>query len=137
MAAGKSNTVTRIAVAGISITGLVLIFVLQKYFYTFVQGTGAVSFFVSRTIRFLLNDALTIALIWSLFNKRKYVVFSLWVQLFGFCFILVPYFILKYFYSTYNGPLLSFMHRLILNPTLLLLLIPAFYYQEKITLRSN
>ena len=50
------------------------------------------------------------------------------VQLAGLVFILVPYLVLKLGFDAGNGPLVSFLHRLVLNPTLLLLLIPAFYY---------
>lgn len=86
-------------------------------------------FFMNRTIRFLVNDLLAIGLIYGLFGERKYVVFALWVQLAGLVFLLLPYSVLKYYWPAYNGPLINFLHRLILNPTLLLLLIPAFYYQ--------
>jgi exosortase F-associated protein len=89
-------------------------------------------FIVNRTIRFLLNDAFTIGLIYALFVERKYVIFALYVQVVGVIIFLIPYFILKLYYPTYNGPLINYLHRLILNPTLLMLLIPAFYYQKKV-----
>lgn len=114
------------------VTGLVLVFVSQRINLAAMAGVhhGA-QFFVNRSIRFLLNDALTIGIIWSIFNRRSYVIFALWVQGAGMVFLLFPYFAMKYFYPSYNGPFLSFLHRLILNPTLLLLLIPAFYYQVR------
>ena len=87
-------------------------------------------FLINRSIRFFLNDLFAILLIYALFPYRQYIVFALWTQLIGTVFILVPYFVLKLNFPTYNGPLLSFLHRLILNPTLILLLIPAFYYQR-------
>jgi exosortase F-associated protein len=74
---------------------------------------------------------LAILLIYALFYERKYVLFAVWVQVFGMVFVLIPYFIIKFNFPGYNGPLISFLHRLVLNPTLLLLLIPAFYYQKK------
>ena len=42
------------------------------------------------------------------------------------------YFIIKLNYPAYNGPMINYLHRLIINPTLLLLLIPAFYYQKTV-----
>ena len=116
----------------ICVAGLAMVFLFQKYdFSQFLPFREAIHrFLFNRTIRFLLNDFFTIGLIYSLFRERKYVVFALWVQLAGFVFLLVPYFILKLNFPTYNGPLISYLHRLILNPTFLLLLIPAFYYQR-------
>ena len=84
-------------------------------------------FIAVKCFRFFLNDLLAIGLIWSIFPGRGYLLTALAVQLFGLIFILIPYFILKIGFGYGNGPLISFLHRLILNPTLLLLLIPAFW----------
>jgi exosortase F-associated protein len=113
--------------------GLLLIFIFQgvdvaEIFTAVEPGIGR--FLINRSLRFLLNDACVIGLIYALFSDRKYVVFSLYVQVFGMIFILAPYFVIKVRFPQYNGPLVSFLHRLVLNPTLLLLLIPAFYYQR-------
>ena len=123
----------RIFWAVISVSGLVLVFLFQRQNVAGMLGSQSNfwSFIINRSIRFIINDALAILLIHALFYERKYVVFSIWVQVFGMLFILFPYFILKFNFPTYNGPLISFLHRLVLNPTLLLLLIPAFYYQKK------
>lgn len=126
----------RIAIGILSVAGLVVVFLFQRINIAAAMGFSDIhiyQFIINRSIRFLLNDFLTIGLIYALFGERKYVVFALWVQAIGIVFFLIPYFILKIHYPAYNGPLLSFLHRLILNPTLLLLLIPAFYYQKKIS----
>lgn len=115
--------------------GLLLVFLFQRVDMAGAMGVHSkaiVHFIVNRTIRFLLNDALAIGLIYALFASRKYVMFAIYVQIFGVVAFLIPYFILKIYYPAYNGPYLNFLHRLILNPTLMLLLIPAFYYQKYI-----
>lgn len=115
-----------------AVLALLAIFVFQRFDFASLLGFSGpkiTSFIVNRSIRFLLNDFFAILLIYALFNERKFVVFSIWVQLAGTLLFLVPYFILKIQYPDYNGPLINFLHRLILNPTLLLLLIPAFYFQ--------
>ncbi len=119
--------------AVLAVAGLVVVFLFQRIDIGAMVGIDNANwkFIVNRSIRFLLNDGLAILLIYALFQERKYVVFSIWVQLFGMFFILVPYFIIKFNFPYYNGPLVSFLHRLVLNPTILLLLIPAFYYQKK------
>ncbi len=123
----------RFVLAVVSVSGLMLVFLFQRQDVAFLLGAEDHfwRFIINRSIRFILNDALAILLIYALFYERKYVVFSVWVQLFGMVFVLIPYFILKFNFPSYNGPLVSFLHRLVLNPTLLLLLIPAFYYQRR------
>jgi exosortase F-associated protein len=118
----------------LAVAGLLVLFVFQK---TDVMGAifqvqePRLNFIGNRSIRFVLNDILAIALLYALFAERKYVVFALWVQLFGFLFLLVPYFFIRFNFPAYNGPLINFLHRIILNPILILLLIPAFYSQQK------
>lgn len=116
----------------LSVASLGLVFLFQRHDIAAMMGThdSFWKFIINRSIRFIINDALAILLIYALFRERKYIVFAVWVQLLGMVFILFPYFILKFNYPGYNGPLLSFLHRLVLNPTILLLLIPAFYYQR-------
>jgi exosortase F-associated protein len=124
----------RIVVGVFSIMGLIAVFLFQRIDVAGFMGVEVSvinKFLINRTIRFLLNDAFAIGLIYSLFAERKYVMFSIYVQLAGVILFLIPYFILKIYFPSYNGPLISFLHRLILNPTLLMLLIPAFYYQRK------
>jgi exosortase F-associated protein len=124
----------RIVVGVFSIIGLIAVFLFQRIDvagFMSVGEPGINKFLINRTIRFLLNDAFAIGLIYSLFAERKYVMFSIYVQIAGVILFLIPYFILKIYFPSYNGPLISFLHRLILNPTLLMLLIPAFYYQRK------
>lgn len=117
----------------LSVCGLVAVFLFQRLDVASILGLGEPAiqrFLINRTVRFLMNDAFAIGLIYALFAERKYVIFSLYVQLAGVVLFLIPYFILKMYLPTYNGPMISFLHRLILNPTLLMLLILAFYYQK-------
>jgi len=123
----------RIAIGVICLTGLVAVFIFQKFDFTGWIGihTGnTVRFILNRSIRFIINDGLAIGLIFAIFYERKYVLFAIVIQIIGLFLFLLPYFILKINYPSYNGPLISYLHRLILNPTLLMLLIPAFYFQK-------
>jgi exosortase F-associated protein len=129
----------RIVIGVLCCLGLLLVFLFQRVDVAAAIGVdnpGITRFLVNRTIRFLINDAFAIGLIYALFATRKYVMFAIYVQAFGVIAFLIPYFALKVYYPSYNGPYLNFLHRLILNPTLLLLLIPAFYYQ-KFVVESN
>jgi exosortase F-associated protein len=129
----KTSRAIRLLVGLISGTMLMAVFIFQKWDVATPLGfeTPLTNFIINRTVRFFINDIFALGLIYALFPQKKYMVFALWVQMLGVLFGLFPYFVLKVFFINYNGPLLSFLHRLILNPTLLLLLIPAFYYQER------
>jgi exosortase F-associated protein len=122
----------RLLIGVLSVAGLVLVFLFQRTDVASAIGVdqNIWKFIVNRSIRFVVNDVLAILLIYALFAERKYVLFAVGVQVFGLVFVLIPYFIIKFNYPGYNGPLISFLHRLVLNPTLILLLIPAFYYQR-------
>ncbi|MEO1052806.1 MAG: hypothetical protein AAFX87_19380 [Bacteroidota bacterium] len=72
-----------------------------------------------------------IMLIHGLFMRKEYTVFAFFVQLFGVVFLLVPYLVLKYNNFVALGPFVSDLHRLIVNPLLLILVIPALLYKHK------
>jgi len=131
-------TLRRIVIGIVCVAGLVAVFLFQQIDVAGLIGVDVKMgrFLINRTIRFLLNDALALGLIYALFHERKYVIFALYVQVAGIFLFLLPYFILKIYLPKYNGPLISFLHRLILNPTLLMLLIPAFYYQRQVEKRK-
>lgn len=127
----------------VSTTMLTVIFLFQGFNYTnFLFGEDAARsavfvFNMNKTIRFLLNDAFAVLLIYALFREKKYVWFAFAVQAVGTLCILIPYLLIKTQYPGYNGPLISFLHRLVVNPLLLLILIPAFLYQKGITRPSS
>lgn len=130
-------TIIRLVIGLFCVSGLVMVFLFQRIDLAASMVESPVHrFLINRSIRFLINDAFAVGLIYALFVERKYVIFSLWVQVTGLVLFLLPYFALKVYFPSYNGPLISFLHRLVLNPTLLLLLIPAFYYQ-RYTVHNN
>lgn len=127
-----THRILRWSVGIVSCAGLIAVFIFQgtDLAVSFGVERDPYKFFINRTARFLLNDAFAMGLIFALFFQRAYTLFALIVQLTGVVLILVPYFVIKFWYPDYNGPLISFLHRLVLNPTLLMLLIPALYFQR-------
>jgi len=80
-----------------------------------------------------LNDALCLLLIYSLFREKKYLRIAFLVLCFEFLVMLPLYLIVKLNLegpSEISSPLLSQIHRLIVNPMLMLILIVGFYYQS-------
>jgi exosortase F-associated protein len=128
----QPNRSLRVSLISISLIGLGCIFIGQRFDYSilFFDSLDAENkFIINRSIRFLLNDNLVLLLIYALFYDRKYVKFGLAVEGVGFFFLLIPYFILRY-YTDIDHSYISFIHRLIINPTLMVLLIPAIYIQQ-------
>lgn len=118
-----------------SVTGLLLIFLFQRFDWSAVFGVTDLKsierFVINRSIRFVINDVLGVLLVLALFGKKKLAIIAIYVQILGFVFVMIPYMVLKLNYPSYNGPMISFLHRLILNPLMIYLLIFFFWYQEK------
>jgi exosortase F-associated protein len=121
----------------ISVTGLLLIFLFQRFDWSALFGLNDLKkierFVINRSVRFVINDVLGVLLVLSLFGRKKFAIIAVYVQIFGLVFLMIPYVILKLNYPTYNGPMINFLHRLILNPLLIYLLVFFFWYQKKNT----
>ncbi|RAW01283.1 exosortase F system-associated membrane protein [Pseudochryseolinea flava] len=123
----------RVFIGILCVAGLCCTFLFQHAAFLKIAGGGSDVriFLANKAIRYILNDLLMIGLIYALFVKRNFVIFAFYVQVIGVVLFLLPYFILKLNFPTYNGPLVSYLHRLIVNPLLMLILIPAFFIQER------
>ena len=128
----------RIFLAVISVSGLAFVYIYQHFNYVELfsgaEHSANAVFIFNRISRFIINDLLAILLIWSIFRERKYVVVAFIVQAFGLFVVVPAYLLLKLTLegtSEISSPLLSFLHRVIINPIIMLLLIPAFFVQKK------
>lgn len=96
------------------------------------------AFFVfNRTFRLVLNDVACMMMIYVFFRERKYLVVAFYLFLIELIIILPLYFVIKLSLegdSEVSSPLLSQIHRIIVNPLLMILLMVAFLYQR---IRSN
>jgi exosortase F-associated protein len=96
---------------------------------------AAGKFIANRTVRFMLNDVACLLLITAIFNSKKYLALSFWVFLTELFILLPIYFLLKLSLegdSEISSPLLSQLHRMIVNPLLMIVLIMGFFYQDHI-----
>jgi exosortase F-associated protein len=96
-------------------------------------------FAVNRICRLILNDIACFMLIHAIFQDRKYLKMAFWVFLIELLVILPLYLLVKLSLegdSEISSPLLSQIHRLIVNPILMILLIAGFLHQ-KFKTRSN
>ncbi|MEX2234241.1 MAG: exosortase F system-associated protein [Cyclobacteriaceae bacterium] len=118
---------------GIAILGLVYLF--QRINLAVLLGDfhPNVIFVINRTTRLILNDLACFLIIFALFRENKYLKIAFWVFLFELLVILPVYLVVKLSLegdSEISSPLLSQVHRLIVNPMLMILLMAGFIYQR-------
>lgn len=122
---------------------LVLVFVFQRFNYAVAltsflpEGLQITQpntvFIVNKTIRLVLNDVACMVLIYAWFKERKYLAISFYLFLVEVFLLLPIYFLVKLSLegdSEISSPLLSQIHRLIVNPLLMFLLMVGFVYQR-------
>lgn len=119
---------------------LIAVYVFQRFSYIHMffgveNDLHPYTIFVfNKSVRLILNDTACLFIIYALFYDIKYVRIGGFVQLLEMFFILPLYFVIKLSLegdSEISSPLLSQLHRLIVNPTLMVLLMIGFYYQNK------
>ncbi len=93
-------------------------------------------FVVNKVFRYLVNDLFSIAIIYGLFFEKKYARFAFWVMAFGLVVMLPAYLVIYLNRPEGFSSMLSHLHRVVMNPVLMMLLIPAFFYQKKIQANS-
>jgi len=133
----KLSRHSRIILGVISVLGLALVYIFQQvdYFHFFFSsGVSANAVFIfNKTFRLLINDLLSVVLILALFENKKFVKMAFLVLLIELLVILPFYFWIKLKTegdSEISSPLLSQIHRLIVNPMLMFILMAGFYYQK-------
>lgn len=124
----------------LSSIGFLLLATSYVYQYTDVllalTGTNyfpEAHFTVNRIMRILLNDLGMVLIIYAIFLDRDVIKLALIVQMLDL-FVLLPLYLLLKLpaegVSELSSPFLSQFHRIIINPILMILLIPAIYYQR-------
>jgi exosortase F-associated protein len=125
-------------VAFACLTGLAGVYTLQaEWLYItnlmkpHLGSLGSFSF--NRLIRLLLNDLFMLGIIAAVFNRSAEVKVGILVAFFEMMVIFPAYLVLKFALEgdlEISNPLLSFIHRLIVNPLLMIILFFALFYQR-------
>jgi exosortase F-associated protein len=90
-------------------------------------------FIFNKTSRLVLNDVACFMIIWAVFQEQKYLKVAWYVFLLEVLVVLPVYFAIKLSFegdSEISSPLLSQIHRMIVNPMLMFLLMAGFFYQR-------
>lgn len=91
-----------------------------------------IKLFFSLGFRYYINSMLSIVLLYLLFKDNKTIKFSIFLySVFGIL-LFVSFFFVLQFFANEHKMILFYIRRFIIHPILLLLFIPAFYYQKKV-----
>jgi exosortase F-associated protein len=133
----------RIILIVLSIVVLLIVYLFQQFnflmFFCSIIGicrdsfTPNTYFIFNKTFRLLMNDLVCMAMIKLIFREQKYLQVAFYIFLFELAILLPAYFMLKLSLegdSEISSPLLSQVHRMIVNPTLMILVMIAFSYQR-------
>jgi len=118
----------------IAVLGIALTFLFQEFtFLSNLNISGNAQFILRKVLRVLLNDFFMLIFIAAWFKEWRITRLAIAIQLIDSLILLPAYLVLKLWAegnAEISIPLLSQLHRLIINPTLMILLIPAVYFQR-------
>ena len=120
--------------------GLALVYVFQRFNFGMMvlqvlgieAGENGV-FIVNKTLRLLINDTLGCLMIFAVFKEKKERQIAMVIFLLELVVILPIYLVMKLTWEgtgEISSPLLSFIHRLVVNPTLMVMTGIALAYQK-------
>ncbi len=92
---------------------------------------------LNKVLRYLVNDMAALGIIYALFAKPSYVRLGWWIMWFGLGFLLPLYYMGLWLLPPSQHIALTYLHRLVMNPVLLMLLIPALYYQHSLVSKTK
>lgn len=135
------STLIRALAILLGVLGLAVIYVFQRdLFYSGFSDMGAGTvkvenfdtsrFMWHKFVRLLLNDTFSLFIIFGIFMRKDFMQFGFRLLLIEVFIILPIYLSLSIFAYEYTRFFLQHIHRLIVNPVLMMLLIPAFFYQQ-------
>ena len=133
----------RYLLLGFALLVLVMVYLFQRESYAniwnqifpdfaSIENSNAI-FIFNRCVRLMLNDLACMVIIWFFFKESKYLKAAFVVFLIELFVILPLYFIVKLSLegdSEISSPWLSQIHRIIVNPLLMFLLMIGFVYQR-------
>lgn len=136
----KSSLKRNLLIA-LALSGLFLVYVFQRFDYLgflynligINQPSATASFVVNRSLRLIANDLLSIVLIQSLFSEARFTRLAFLVFLVEFLILLPSYLVVKLNAegpTELSSPMYQPLHRMIVNPLLMIILIAGFYYQR-------
>lgn len=85
---------------------------------------------LSVSLKYMLNSIVSVAIIHAAFFSWDNTKFAIKIYLWAFVFLISTFFLLILWEPENSTRLLFYIRRFLMHPVLVLVLIPAFYYQE-------
>jgi exosortase F-associated protein len=122
---------------GLAVAGLASVFLFQHVdvvsWFCECNVNPNTRFALRKFVRVLLNDSFMLLLIHAWFYEKRISRIAWYIQMIDILILFPLYLLIKLNtegHSEISSPLLSQFHRLIVNPTLMVLVIPAVYYER-------
>jgi len=80
--------------------------------------------------RYFVNSLISIGIIWYVFKNKNYVKFSILIYAIVFLSGLIAFWVIAHDIQSKDFMLLFYVRRFLIQPILVILLIPAFYFQK-------
>ena len=87
--------------------------------------------FLSLLLRYTLNTAISLGIIYVLFKDVAMVKFAFVLYYFFFMILIVAFFYIVYFANEQSNWVLFYVRRFLIQPIFVLLFVPGFYYQKQ------
>lgn len=101
------------------------------YYNLSLPVIDSLQLFFGLFFRYFLNSSLSLAIIYVLFKDVEAVIFASILYVLFFVILIVGFFIVLFYFGETNKMALFYVRRFIIQPILLLLFLPAFYYQKQ------
>jgi len=93
--------------------------------------------FLSLLLRYALNSFLSLGIILILFKDLMLTKFAAILYAFFFLVLIIAFFIILGMSDPSHNFLLFYVRRFLIQPLFVLLFVPAFYYQNQISIKNN
>ena len=110
-----------------------LIYFKSEYYHSAFPKFNVFKLFFSLGFRFYLNMVLSLGLLYVLFDDKKIVKFSIFLFMLLGSILLISFFFFLSFFGEESKMTLFYIRRFLIQPIFILLFIPGFYYQKKMS----
>ena len=90
----------------------------------------SIRLFFGLLFRYTLNTIVSLGIVYVLFKEIELVKFASILYAMFFVILIIAFYCVIYFYANQNNLILFYVRRFLIQPILVLLFIPGFYYQK-------
>jgi len=93
--------------------------------------------FGSLFFRYFLNTIISLAIIYVIFRDFELVKFASFLYLLFFIGLIITFFVVLTYFGDDNNLTIFYIRRFIIQPIFVVLFLPAFYYQDRLTKNNS